>query len=98
LASGDADGKGTFLSVNIFKKIFIFNSYNDKLFFFTIYNKYVNSSILQISLVYVWDWKSTKNLRTFKAHDDICMGVAWHPIEPSKMVSWGWDNVIKYWD
>ncbi|KAK7108013.1 pre-mRNA-processing factor 17-like [Littorina saxatilis] len=48
--------------------------------------------------VYVWDWKSTKLYNKFKAHDDVCISVLWHPHETSKMATAGWDGVIKYWD
>ena len=48
--------------------------------------------------VYVWDWKSTKLYSKFKAHDDVCISVLWHPHETSKMATAGWDGVIKYWD
>lgn len=46
-----------------------------------------------------WDWKSTKMLKKLRAHDKgPAMGVAWHPLEPSKVVSCGWDGLIKLWD
>ncbi|XP_025096993.1 pre-mRNA-processing factor 17-like isoform X2 [Pomacea canaliculata] len=48
--------------------------------------------------VYIWDWKSTKLYSKFKAHDDVCISVLWHPHETSKMATAGWDGVIKYWD
>lgn len=48
--------------------------------------------------VYVWDWKTTKLYNKFKAHDDVCIGVLWHPHETSKVATCGWDGVIKYWD
>ncbi len=48
--------------------------------------------------VYVWDWKTTKLYSKFKAHDDVCIGVLWHPHETSKVASAGWDGLIKYWD
>lgn len=47
---------------------------------------------------YVWDWKTTKLYKKWKAHDNVCIGVLWHPHEPSKLVTAGWDGVIKYWD
>ncbi|CAH1799522.1 unnamed protein product [Owenia fusiformis] len=48
--------------------------------------------------VYVWDWKTTKLYSKFKAHDDVCIAVLWHPHETSKVASAGWDGLIKYWD
>lgn len=48
--------------------------------------------------LYVWDWKTTKLYTKFKAHDDVCATVLWHPHETSKVASCGWDGVIKYWD
>jgi pre-mRNA-processing factor 17 len=47
---------------------------------------------------YVWDWKTTKLYKKWKAHDSVCIGVLWHPHEPSKLVTAGWDGLIKYWD
>ncbi|CAG0898940.1 unnamed protein product [Darwinula stevensoni] len=48
--------------------------------------------------VFVWDWKTTKLLTKWKAHDNVCISVLWHPHETSKVVSAGWDGLIKYWD
>ncbi|XP_057653729.1 pre-mRNA-processing factor 17 [Diorhabda carinulata] len=48
--------------------------------------------------VYIWDWKTTKLYKKWKAHDNVCISVLWHPHEPSKLISAGWDGVIKYWD
>lgn len=48
--------------------------------------------------VYIWDWKTTKLFKKWKAHDNVCISVLWHPHEPSKMISAGWDGLIKYWD
>lgn len=48
--------------------------------------------------IWFWDWKSTKNFRTFDAHQGVCMDVAWNPLEPSKVASCGWDGTIKTFD
>ena len=49
--------------------------------------------------LFFWDWKSTKILRKFKAHDNgPCIGNVWHPIEPSWCITCGWDSQIKLWD
>nr|CAI5841974.1 unnamed protein product [Callosobruchus analis] len=47
---------------------------------------------------YIWDWKTTKLYKKWKAHDNVCISVLWHPHEPSKLITAGWDGVIKYWD
>lgn len=47
---------------------------------------------------YIWDWKTTKLYKKWKAHDNVCIGVLWHPHEPSKVATAGWDGLIKYWD
>jgi pre-mRNA-processing factor 17 len=48
--------------------------------------------------VWFWDWNNNRVLKTMKAHQAVCMGVEWHPIENSKMVTCGWDGDIHYWD
>lgn len=48
--------------------------------------------------LFVWDWKRHKILQKFRAHTSgpaICC--QWHPLEPSTLVSCGWDGVIKIW-
>ncbi|CAG9763920.1 unnamed protein product [Ceutorhynchus assimilis] len=47
---------------------------------------------------YIWDWKTTKLYKKWKAHDNVCISCLWHPHEPSKMITAGWDGLIKYWD
>ncbi len=46
----------------------------------------------------VWDWKTTRMVAKWKAHDRTCSTVLWHPHETSKLATAGWDGVIKYWD
>lgn len=48
--------------------------------------------------VFFWDWKTTKLLTSFKAHDNVCINVVWHPHETSKLLTCGWDKLIKLWD
>lgn len=48
--------------------------------------------------IFVWDWKTTKLLTSFKAHDNVCANVLWHPHETSKVLSCSWDKTIKLWD
>ncbi|KAG8235909.1 hypothetical protein J437_LFUL016230 [Ladona fulva] len=47
---------------------------------------------------YIWDWKTTKLYRKWKAHDSVCISALWHPHETSKVATAGWDGLIKYWD
>lgn len=48
--------------------------------------------------VWFWDWKTCRILRKLKAHDQVAIGCAWHPHEPSKVATCSWDGTIKYWD
>ncbi|GAB6032820.1 pre-mRNA-processing factor 17 [Chamberlinius hualienensis] len=48
--------------------------------------------------VYIWNWKTTRLLSKFKAHDHVCSSVLWHPHETSKIATAGWDGVIHFWD
>eukprot|EP00940_MAST-03C_sp_MAST-3C-sp2_P001756 g1756.t1 len=49
--------------------------------------------------LWFWDWRSTKVVRKLRAHSDgPCIGCEWHPLEPSKVVTCGWDGLIKLWN
>ena len=48
--------------------------------------------------LFIWDWKSCKILKTLKCHQGVCIGAQWHPIEPSRVATCGWDGAVKYWD
>ncbi|KDO25516.1 hypothetical protein SPRG_08731 [Saprolegnia parasitica CBS 223.65] len=60
--------------------------------------QYVVSGDGEGQLVF-WDWKTTRMFKKVQAHSKgPTMGVAWHPLEASKVVTCGWDGLIKYWD
>lgn len=48
--------------------------------------------------VWFWDWKTTRNFKTLEAHDDVVLGLDWHPVIPSRVATASWDGVIKIWD
>lgn len=48
--------------------------------------------------IFFWSWSTTKIITNFKAHDNACISVMWHPHERQKLVSAGWDNLIKIWE
>ncbi|KAJ1770455.1 hypothetical protein LPJ74_003190 [Coemansia sp. RSA 1843] len=48
--------------------------------------------------VWCWDWRSTKVVARWKAHDKVAICTAWHPRETSRVATCSWDGSIKYWD
>ena len=48
--------------------------------------------------IFFWSWSTTKIITTIKAHDSACISVMWHPHERQKLVSAGWDGLIKIWE
>jgi pre-mRNA-processing factor 17 len=46
----------------------------------------------------IWDWKTTRLFEQIKAHDDVCIDAKWHWHEKSRVLTAGWDNVVKLWD
>lgn len=47
---------------------------------------------------FVWDWKTTRASRVLKAHDNVCIGAQWHPLDARQIVTCGWDGAIKLWN
>ncbi|KAI1277767.1 Pre-mRNA-processing factor 17 [Halotydeus destructor] len=48
--------------------------------------------------VFIWNWKTTKLVTNFQAHENVCISTLWHPHETSKLLTAGWDNHVKLWD
>ncbi|CAI5437401.1 unnamed protein product [Caenorhabditis angaria] len=48
--------------------------------------------------LFVWDWRTHKIVGKWKAHDNTCIAAHWHPHEKSKMITAGWDGLIKMWN
>lgn len=48
--------------------------------------------------LYFWDFKRTRMLQKYHAHDKgPAIGAVWHPVDPSTMFTCGWDGAIKMW-
>ncbi|KAG2485153.1 hypothetical protein HYH03_016139 [Edaphochlamys debaryana] len=48
---------------------------------------------------FFWEWGAPQKIvRTIKAHEAVCIGAEWNPMESSKVATCGWDGLIKYWD
>ncbi len=48
---------------------------------------------------FFWEWGAPQKIvRTIKAHEAVCIGCEWNPLETSKVATCGWDGLIKYWD
>ena len=49
--------------------------------------------------LWFWDWVRCRRLKTLRGHaNGPCIGLKWHPLRPSCVVSCGWDGNIKIWD
>lgn len=48
--------------------------------------------------LFFYDWKTAKNYRTLDAHANVCIGVEWHPNDQTKVLTCGWEGLIKLWE
>ena len=48
--------------------------------------------------VFIWDWKTSRIAKKMRCHNKVTIGVAWHPLESSRIATCSWDGLIKYWD
>lgn len=76
--------------------LFEFNCVNDTSLVICFYSYLVSGD--GDGKAYIWDWKTTKLYKKWQAHEGVCIATLWHPHEPSKLVTAGWDGLIKYWD
>ncbi|KNC55921.1 pre-mRNA-processing factor 17 [Thecamonas trahens ATCC 50062] len=47
--------------------------------------------------LWFWDWGHSRIIKSFKAHSDVLVDVAWHPLNPSWMFTASWDGTVKFW-
>jgi pre-mRNA-processing factor 17 len=47
---------------------------------------------------FFWDWQTSKCYKKLKCHDQVTIGAAWHPVEPSWVATCSWDGTIKLFD
>ncbi|KAF9573982.1 hypothetical protein EC968_007668 [Mortierella alpina] len=47
--------------------------------------------------LWIWDWKTCKVHKKFKAHNEVVIDCAWHPHETSLVATASWDSTIKLW-
>ncbi|EDO08101.1 WD domain G-beta repeat family protein [Babesia bovis T2Bo] len=48
--------------------------------------------------VFLWDWKTCRNISTLSGHKSVTMDCQWHPLQPSRIATCSWDGTIKLWD
>lgn len=48
--------------------------------------------------VFFYDWKTCKLFRTLDAHPSICIGVEWHPSDPTMILTCGWEGMLRIWE
>ncbi|CAD6194784.1 unnamed protein product [Caenorhabditis auriculariae] len=48
--------------------------------------------------LFIWDWRTHKVVAKWTAHESTCIAAHWHPHEKSKIITAGWDGVIKMWN
>ncbi|KAG0224591.1 WD40-repeat-containing domain protein [Mortierella sp. GBAus27b] len=58
--------------------------------------RYISSGDSEGNL-WIWDWKSCKVHKKFKAHNEVVIDCAWHPHETSLVATASWDSTIKLW-
>ena len=47
--------------------------------------------------LYVYDYRTSRTLRTLKCENQVCMDVAWHPHLPNTVAGSTWGGDIKVW-
>jgi WD40 repeat protein len=48
--------------------------------------------------LFFYDWKTSKSYRVLDGHGGTSIGLEWHPSHPTRVLSVGWEGMVKLWE